>query len=206
MEAPDSIIEENKKHRFLYLQALYGLLRGRPFKSVHEDRVQEIVGWDDETIEAASLFLKDEHLIDYTAMGPQVALTNYGIKEYERAMSQPDRSTQFFPPIINIQNMTNSQMQIGSHGSTQTQHFSQGVDGESLLRLLGEIKGAALPSPAQAQLEGILGVLETTARQQRPDPGVVKSLLGSAKAIIEGAGGTLLAAKIAEFVSTIPGI
>jgi hypothetical protein len=198
-----SIIEENKEQRFLYLQTLYELLRGKPFKSIHEDRVQEKLGWDDETIEAASLFLKDEHLIEYTAMGPQVALTNYGIKEYERAMSQPERPTQFFPPIINIQSMMNSQLQIGSHGSSQVQRITQGLDGAALAALLSEIRSAELPASTRTQLDGILQVLE---HEKQPQPSVVKALLGSAKAIIEGAGGTILAAKIAAFVGGIPGL
>ena len=198
-----SIIEENKKRRFLYLQALYELLGGRPFVDVHQTKVQEKLGWDKSTIEAASLFLKDEHLIKYTAMGPQVALTNFGIKEYERAMSEPEQPTQFFPPIINIQSMTNSQLQIGSHGSSQIQHITQGVDGAALATLLSDIRAAELPASARAQLDGILQVLE---QDKRPQPNVVKALLGSAQAIIEGAGGAILAAKIGAFVGGIPGL
>lgn len=198
-------LEEKKAQRWRYLKALYELVDGRasPYAEASEEQIAKASGLNDEELEATGEYLINEGLAEHPVMGRVVGITHHGIKEYERAMAHPERPTHYFPPIINIQNLTNSQVQIGSHGSTQVQHITQGLDVTGLASLVKEIRSADLPSATRAQLDGILHTLE---QQKQPEPSVVRALLGSAKAIVDGAGGTLLAAKIAAFLGGIPGV
>jgi len=195
-------LDEKKASRWRYLKTAYELLDGRASPAnVSEDEIARVSGLDEAQADEAGEYLKNERLIEYTSFGPHIGLTHYGIKEYERATSHPERPTQYFPPIINIQNLTNSQVQIGSHGSSQVQNITQGLDGTALANLVKEIRCAELPSATRQQLDGILHALE-----QQKQPTVVRALLGSAKAIVDGAGGALLAAKIAAFIGGMPGV
>lgn len=198
-------LEEKKAQRWRYLKALYEATNGRasPYAEASEADVALASGLSGDDLDAVIEYLINEGLAEHTVMGPVIGITHFGVKEYERAMAHPEQPTHYFPPIISIGNLTNSQIQIGSHGSSQVQHITQGLDGAALTSLLAEIRSADLPHATRAQLDGILTVLE---QQKKPDPSMVKALLTSAKAVVDGVGAVQLVAKIGGFLAGIPGV
>jgi hypothetical protein len=101
---------------------------------------------------------------------------------------------------MTVQTMTNSQVQVGSHGSSQ--HCSHGIDSAALLELVSEIRQSTeISADTGAQLDGLLDVVAELAHSSQPDQAKLRKLLGSVKAVLEGAGGTLLAAKVATLLT-----
>jgi hypothetical protein len=202
-------LEEKKRRRFLYLQELYNALGGRTEPAnIPEEELRKRLGWTPEQVEDASEYLKNEGLIKYAGGGPLVPIQHAGVIEYEKAVEHPEQPTHYFPAvnIINVHgNMTHSQMQVGSHGSSQ--QIVQGFDCDAVLALVAEVRqwSAQQHESTRAQLDGILVAIESIAKQppQQQERGILKGLLGSAKAIIEGTGGPLLASKFAPVLGVI---
>jgi hypothetical protein len=84
---------------FCTSRKLYRLSDGRTSPSVAEKVVAERVAWTAQEVDDVAGYLERVGLIEYTAVGPSVALTHVGVKEYECAMLQPYTPTHFFPPV-----------------------------------------------------------------------------------------------------------
>jgi hypothetical protein len=67
-------------------------------------------------------YLVGEGLATHRAIGGAIAMTHGGVLEVERALTKPEAATKYFPPVINIMNirsMVGSQIQQGTHASSQ---------------------------------------------------------------------------------------
>ncbi len=94
-------IEQKRAQRFLYLKRLYDLTDGDPAHSFALEAVGHALGWDDATRDPVETYLQNEGLIDVPTFG-QVSLTHKGVQQIERAISEPDHATQYFPPTSHI--------------------------------------------------------------------------------------------------------
>lgn len=91
-------------------------------------------------------------------------------------------------------NVTGSQIQIGSSGSTQTQANTTGTDLGALNGLV-EALGAALErvqGDAADELRAELATLKAQANSPKPKWEIIKATARSIKAVTEGAGGSIL--------------
>jgi hypothetical protein len=95
---------------------------------------------------------------------------------------------------INIENMTGSQLQQGTTGSTQTFTQSADLSGisafvEKLLPAITELKNPSDRAQLQSDLETIRGLLKAPA----PKTGMIRECLTSVKTVLEGTAGNLAA-------------
>lgn len=95
---------------------------------------------------------------------------------------------------INIENMTGSQLQQGTTGSTQTFTQSADLSGisafvEKLLPAITELQNPSDRAQLQSDLETIRGLLKAPA----PKTGMIRECLTSVKTVLEGTAGNLAA-------------
>jgi hypothetical protein len=83
--------------RYLYLKQLYDLSENNRLAYFPFAEIGEHLGWDVQTSDEISEYLKNEGLIEYPSFGT-VSITHKGVKEIEAALSDPDQSTPYFPP------------------------------------------------------------------------------------------------------------
>jgi hypothetical protein len=121
-------LEAIKRKRFEYLLLLYKTTQGSYDTLVHTWELGSEVGLTRDETGRIVDYLRREGLIR-TLTFDKVAITHQGVVQIEHALSQPDKPTDYFPPvnIVQVQQMVNSQIQQGTYQSTQTGDFSQTV-------------------------------------------------------------------------------
>lgn len=125
-------------------------------------------------------------------------------KEKDTAKGVSYNITNFFGDV------TQSQVQQGSHESNQSQEIANPIDYESLLVLVNAIgksaSDAALQSDQFNELKSDLETLTSQAKSPKPKLSIIKESLLSVKRIAEGATGGILAQyapQIATFLSSM---
>lgn len=121
--------------------------------------------------------------------------------EVERALSEPDEPTDYFPPvnIIHVGSMVNSQILQGSHGSTQNQHIDQSSRNDirafvdEFRRRMPELQ---LSPEIQSEATADLTTIDAQLESPKPKPGILRESLQSLRTILEGAAGNAVASEI----------
>ncbi len=102
-------------------------------------------------------------------------------------------------------NVSDSQIQIGSNGSTQTQANTTGNDIEALKGLVQAL-GATLANvkgDAADELRAELATLKAQADSPKPKWEIIKATARSIKTITEGAAGNILASLAQPHIATL---
>jgi len=86
-----STVEQKKAQRERYLKRLYDFSDGNVLRDVPNAVIGQALGWDDDTSDRVTAFLKNEGLIDFPAVG-KVRLTHKCIKRVEKALSRAPRA------------------------------------------------------------------------------------------------------------------
>ncbi len=86
-------LEETKKKPFQFLNKLHDLTGGSSRVLFRCGRLGN--NWDGDKNETPNIveYLVGENLVEYVAIGGEIAITHYGRKEIERALSAPDIAT-----------------------------------------------------------------------------------------------------------------
>ncbi|MFJ2428487.1 hypothetical protein [Pseudomonas sp. NPDC087804] len=121
--------------------------------------------------------------------------------EKERASS--------FTYNINIEKMTDSQIQQGTTNSTQNYHRPVDLSDisafvEKLMPVINELKS----DTDRAQIQSDLEAIRTLIKAPKPKTAMIRECLGSVKTILEGAAGSILASEylplIGPLIASIP--
>ena len=148
-------LEETKARRFQFLNKLYEITGGNRRAYVSMWDLGRELGFDGDQTSTVVDYLTGEGLVEHVAIGGEISLTHYGLKEVESALATPDQPTTYFPPVVNIlhvQSMVGSQIQQGTHQSTQSFTWTQPqIDAvrEFVALLKEQLPKAALSSQAQ---------------------------------------------------------
>lgn len=201
-------LEEKKKNRFKYLNLLYEKSGGDKLNDQNMFELGTELGFDKKESEAVAQYLNGEKLLEHTTIGGGIAITHYGVKEVERALSVPEKPTHYFPPvnIINIHHMEGSQIQQGTVSGRQTGNFklTNTQDLNDFIRLLKEKRQELkLNREDESEIEAEISTLESQIVSSRPKRGIIQESLSSIKRILEGAGGAIVAQQLTPF---IPGL
>ncbi len=199
-------INKRKEQRFLFLRRLYELTGGSELERLQISEVARSLDIDRQEISNICQYLKGEHLAD--PMNMAISITHYGIIEVEAALSDPDKPTQYFPPvnIINVHNMEGSVIQQGNTDSTQAVHFEEKVKNDigkfvtELKELLPELK---LSEDNSNEICADINTIETQLGSGRPKQGIVKESLCSIKRILEGAAGAVTANQLLPYIPVL---
>ena len=123
-------IEELKAKRFQFLKKLYDKSDGDTLKICDIYSLGETLGFDKKTNDKITQYLIHEGLIKWELKGA-VSITHAGLCEVEEALSNPDKSTEHFPPVNiisigSIGQMISSQIQQAGDLATQGPSHKKG--------------------------------------------------------------------------------
>lgn len=196
-------IEQKKAKRFLILQEAYKLSDGNPENEFRQADIERALGFAENEADPLVTYLVNEGLLSAHSFGRIYEISHQGVLEYEAAISAPAGPTHYFPAVnvINIERMEQSQIQQGTVSSSQSFTVSS-LDRGALEALLTKLRGAevALSERDRACLDSDLDTLQAQLKRPEPKHPIIRESLSSARAILEGAGATLLASEIAKLL------
>lgn len=107
-----STVEQKKAQRDLYLKRLYEFSDGNVLRDVPYAVIGQALGWDDETSDKVTAYLKNEGLIDFPAVG-KVRLTHKGVKRVEKSLSHAPRAERRRTPRGFVTLMAEGDIHVG---------------------------------------------------------------------------------------------
>ena len=193
---------ETKKKRFQYLNKLHDATGGISHSYVSMWNLGNELGFNRDETSNIVEYLVGESLVKHVAIGGEITITHYGRKEIESALSAPENPTTYFPPVVNIlhvQSMVGSQIQQGSHHSTQKMSITQNQldavrDFVALLKT--RLSDIPLDSDSKAEAGAEIATVEAQLQSSRPKHGILSQSLQSIRTILEGAAGSVVASDL----------
>jgi hypothetical protein len=165
-------------------------------------------GLSEEDFKAAFIYLMNEGVVDGTR--GSACLTHAGVVEVEAALRRPDKPTEHFPVnIIHIEQMSHSQIQQGTAGSTQSGTFTS-LDLITVAEFVAGLKVTlaqlGLAGNDEAVARSDVATIEAQLSSPRPKVEIVKESLRSIRNIAEGAVGSMAASGIISEVAKLLGM
>lgn len=185
---------KKKNDRFNFLNKIYEISDGQTSYIVDGwEQVGKILGFDWNYSTNIYHYLNDEGLIEPMGAGIRLSLTHDGLKEIEKALNEPDKPTEHFPPInqyntINIGTMQGGAIQQATSTSTINYTTSNEVikDITEFTKELKEfIAKENLPKDEVEELETDIETIEVQSKSKRPKTEILKTSLNSIKSIME---------------------
>ena len=205
-------LTKKKTDRFRYLNLLYERTGGQRLKFLDMwDLGGELgIGRDDTHVLVD--YLVGENLAEHRGIGGIIGITHYGIVEVERALTEPETPTKYFPPVINVLNIhsvVGSQIQQGTHGSTQTQTVTTN-DTEAIRALVSSFREKLSELPLdqadKSDAEAELQTLEAQLRSSKPKTAIIRESLKTLRNLLEGVASNALAAVLLPMFGPLSGI
>lgn len=168
------------------------------------------------SLEKALNYMVSEGLLDSPyAEGTTYTLTHKGVVEYERAVTIPEAPTHYFPAVMTINNTTHStsvatmvgsQIQQGTHGSTQSMTATLSGDAivaikAVLLAFEGHVATVPLEEEKRQELEADLNALRAQIASPKPKASILAECLKSARSIVEGVASSALGTAVLPQIS-----
>lgn len=194
--------EEKQFKRLNFLKRLYDLVDGQTDSGFDMWEIGEELGLDQRETQGVVSWLSDEGLIESLGIGGTIGLSHYGIKQIEESIKNPNRETRYFPPInvIHIGNMNNSQLQQGTHSSTQS--FNQVAADvlekvrPAIEKLKAKISELPLEEDVRDEVELQLHTAEMQLKSKQPKQVVIIESIKTIRSLLEGTAAGLLATGI----------
>jgi hypothetical protein len=205
---PDPLTEKKAK-RFRFLNGLYTRTDGNEEDIVDMWEIGVAAGLTREDTDRVVQYLVGENLVQYVAMGGAIGITHFGVIQVERALSEPERPTEYFPPVVNIVHigtMTGSSVQQGGSGGN-FEASVQGADPVALRDLVHELKNA-LPELERAngridELRAHVITLEAQVALSSPNGPIVQEAFRTIRNILEGMASSILTSGLLQQVQAI---
>ena len=202
LSLPMNNLDQTKTQRFQFLHKLYEVTEGNRRSIVSMWELGSALGLDGAQTSTVVDYLAGEGLVEHVAIGGEISLTHHGLKEVERALSAPEEPTTYFPPVVNIlhvQSMVGSQIQQGTHESTQSFAWTQQqIDAvrEFVSLLKQQLPTVALSPEAQNDASADVSTLEAQLKSSQPKRGIIRESLQSVRTILEGAASDAVASNL----------
>lgn len=201
-------INEIKKKRFQFLNRMYNSSGGDENKSLSMWDIGKDLDFDEKSIEIIVQYLKGEGLIEHRSIGGFIAISHWGIREIENALSNPEEPTQYFPPvnIIHVGKMINSQVQQASPGAQQMIAISIQLQ-QDIKKFLEELKESMdkieLNLEQKSDVNAEICTIEAQMKSTKPKSSMVRESLKSIKNILEGAAGGVVANSLIQNIAPL---
>ncbi len=203
-------LEELKLKRFQYLKALYEETGGSSSAYVETPYVLgESLGFPAHETMRIDEYLRGEGLVERLGLAGETTITHQGVVEIEAALSQPQKPTDHFPPVVNIlnvQQMYGSQIQQGTSHSSQSQTLQAG-DLKAIREFIGQLKQQlstiGLSGDALQEATSDIATVEAQLASTKPKPGILRESLTSIRTILEGAASNVVASGLASQITTL---
>ena len=98
-------LTKKKTDRFRYLNLLYKRTGGQRLKFLDMWDLGGELGIGRNDTHVLVDYLVGETLAEHRGIGGIIGITHYGIVEVERALTEPETPTKYFPPVINVLNI-----------------------------------------------------------------------------------------------------
>jgi hypothetical protein len=222
-EIMGSALEQRKASRLQIMSAIYDKAGDNTDELVDLWAIREALGLTDDEMGNAVSYLAGEGLIDLRITGTgqrtpmRAHLTHRGVVEMEQATGSPERATEHFPPlnsvVVHIGNVTGSALQIGAAGSTQNASIRIAGVGEEVAGQIRQFLDAfaervpelraELAAKDLAEVTSDVETVQSQINSPKPKSQIIKTCLGSIKAVLEHAVGGAAAAGLLSLLSLI---
>jgi hypothetical protein len=197
-------LTKKKTDRFRFLNRLYERTGGDYFALEDMWAVGADVDLTREETQRVMDYLNGEGLATHRAIGGAVAITHAGLREVERALSAPEAPTHYFPAVVNVlqvQSMVGSQIQQGTHGSTQTQSQSITQNDVAAIQALlaamqSNLTALGFNAESRTEAEAEIQTLKAQVQSNRPKPVIIRESLKTLRNLVEGVASNAVAAGI----------
>lgn len=199
-------IHRKKELRYLFLHRLYELTDGSELKRIAKNDVEKGLGASPQEAHDVWQYLKGEYLANPVNMA--VSITHGGVVEIERALSEPDKPTQYFPPvnIITVHQMHGSVIQQGTVNSTQSVKLEDSDKTEIkefIEKLKLSLEKLNLTKEVGSEASADISTIEAQIGSERPKSSIIKESLLSIQRILEGAGGAIVAHQLLLYIPAL---
>ena len=197
-------VDEMIKRRFQFLHEIYDLSNADINRYYQSYKVGEKLGYSNKLTTQVIQYLEKEGLIKFrTDAMTTISITHEGIKEVEQALTNPNEATEHFSPakniIINIKEMTDSQIQIESPYAIQSK-----TSNKELLKKLTDlnecikkgIEKLELKDDEKQELEADVQTIDAQLSSPKPKMNILKTCVSSIRRIMEGAFGQIIASQV----------
>jgi hypothetical protein len=173
-------VQKRQADRFRFLNRLYDITGGDKLKWPSYQQIGEDIGVSQDEAFTLADYLAGKNLIRWMIQGGGIAITENGVDEVERALTHPTQPTTYFPPVnvlnVNIGTMTNSQIQQGTVGSSQT--ILTGSERAEIEGVLAQVQRiiATLPPSSQERIdvEANVGAVRLQLGTSKPSRSVIR--------------------------------
>lgn len=203
-------IEQMRSQRFQFLHRCYEISGADELRHLSMFDVGKELGFDKSVTMRIVQYLEGEGLIKFRTMGGGIAISHRGVVHMERALSEPDAPTEYFPAVINIisaEQILDSQIQQASPAATQAA-FRQDKDQELrefIESLRNSLEELGLDDQQKSDLQAEILTMEAQASKSKPNRAIITESLKSAWRILEEAAGGALAVGIIETIKFLLG-
>lgn len=185
-------IERKRGQRLQFMQRLYERTDGELLEEIPIETLAGDLGWDLRTANGVFDYLVDEGLAECPSLGGGASITHEGVREVERALTEPDQPTDHFPPAVTVHfygDVVGSQVQTGTVGSSQHQVAFMDTHRDDIARFVTALRAALadarVGSGVRAEGEASLVAVEAQLALDRPNPGLLREGLRSLRTIAE---------------------
>lgn len=191
-------LTKKKENRFRFLHALYEETDGSSGSPVSPQEIGRELDFSRDETDKVVGYLMGENLVEQLNW-ESIGITHSGVVEVERALSEPEKPTQYFPPVVNIMHIhsiVNSPIQQGTYNSQQSLTVNQN-DIATVRNFLQEftrsLKGLSLPDDTLREVEADVASIEAQLQSPKPKKGIVTEGLQSIRSILESVGASAIA-------------
>lgn len=201
-------IEEKKVARFKMLEKIYEESGGSENSLFDIYEIGEGLNFPIELIDTTYDYLIGEKLIKSKTIGGGTAITHFGIMQYEKAVSVPDKPSDYFLPVNIIKSINfygdvkGSQIQLQTTNSNQTMNNNDNYN--ELKVWLQNLEDALIKSGKQEQLDKIqedIDFIRANIATENPNKKYIGKALGDIKTVLLGLTSSAIFQK---FLSQIP--
>jgi hypothetical protein len=199
-------IEQSQAARLLVLKTIHEATNGSLINSVTGQDLLNQLGMTDEELGDACAFLEDKglirsHRLAWAHHTPySMNITRRGIEEIEQSLQTPSEPTRHLPAATSViyirdSNLFGSPIQSGSPGATQK--VTSDISIPDISDFISKLKLAEpqldIPDEQRGVLKADIATIEAQVKSPKPKRQTITESLHSIRAILEGAGGALVA-------------
>ena len=194
----DDNIEEMRKRRFQFLLKVYEIVEGVESSYVNMYELGNDLNLTRAETKSIVEYLQGGGYIRRLTFGGDIKITHSGVVEVEQANTPQEQPASTPSPvnIINVEQMTNSQIQQGSVQSTQIMELSSN-DLQSIAKFIEQFKNRRqelqLEKDAEKEADAEITTLETQLKSPKPKQPIIRECLATLRHIIENAAGQIAA-------------
>ena len=204
-------IEQIRSKRFQFLHRCYDLSGGDELKHLSMFNIGEELGFDKSLTMQIAQYLKGEGLIKFRTMPGGIAISHSGVVHMERALSEPDAPTEYFPAVINIisaEQILGSQIQQASPAAVQVRIREDRYEQlqEAVNALKESIDQLSLAQQDVSDVKTDIQTIEAQMLKSRPNPTIITECVLSIRRILEQVAATVIGGLLlAQFNAVLGG-